>query len=86
MDVFAQRFHAAGKFVRIDYDVAVRIAVDLPAVVDDEVFVAGIEHAGLHHGIGDFFDGVFIDATALKAVPAVPPHRWGLGQPVELLG
>jgi len=41
MDVIA-RADAIGKIFRVNDDVAGGIAADLPAIVDDDVFVAGV--------------------------------------------
>ena len=55
------------------------IALHLPAIVDHDVLIAGVLHAGLDHGIGHLPDQVFAH-MASEFVPAVPSHRRSCGQ------
>jgi len=79
VNVIGKGFDARGKVFRIGNDVAVFFARDLPAVVDDDVLVAGVFHAGLHHGVGCLAKEIFVD-VALEFVPAVPAHGWSGGE------
>ena len=60
--------------LRVGDDVAVFVARELPAVVDVEVLISGIFHAGGDHGVGHSADHLFIDVAA-EFVPTVPAHR-----------
>lgn len=82
VNVIGQRFHAIWKMRGVGHDVAHGIAAHLPAVVDDDVFVAGLFHACCHHGIGHFLDKGFADLAA-KFIPTVPAHGWSGSQLVE---
>jgi len=79
MNEIGQRLDAGRKVFRIGNDVAFVVARELPAVVDDDVLVAGIFHAGLHHGVGGLAKKIFVDVT-LEFVPAVPAHGWSGGK------
>ena len=50
MDVVGERLHV-GKLA-VGMDDALRVALALPGVVDVDVDVAGIAHAGGNHGVG----------------------------------
>ena len=52
MDVVAQRAHPVREALRVRDDAAVRGPIHLPAVVDDDVLVAGALHAGGDDGVG----------------------------------
>ena len=50
MDVVGEGLHVGE--VRIGLDVAVGVATFLPTVVDIDVGISGVAHAGGHHGVG----------------------------------
>src|ERR1019366_4083855 len=89
VDIVGQGFHVGEFFV--GEDVAVFIAAGhpgafdhaalLPGVVDVDVDVAGLAHAGGSDGVGHPADGRVIDATG-ELVPTVPTHGRGLGEAV----
>ena len=70
-----------GKLFRIGDDVARGVAIDLPAIVDDDVFVAGVFHAAGDHRVGHAANHVVAD-VAVKFVPGVPAHRRSFGEAV----
>ena len=74
VDVIGECLHTGRETLRIRDDIAVGIAVHLPAVVDDDVFVAGVGHAGGGHRIGHLLDELLADVAA-ELVPGVPAHR-----------
>src|SRR5215831_18854533 len=71
MDVIGERLHVGELAVRVD--VALRVALPLPSVVDVYVNVARIPHAVTRHRIGDTADRRVVDAIG-ELVPTVPPH------------
>src|ERR1051325_1655365 len=58
MNVIREGFHAGREAFWIGLDVALRVATDLPAIVDDEVDVAGVAHAACHHRVGHRLDQI----------------------------
>ncbi len=79
MNVVSNGFHAMRKALRVGDDVGIRVAADLPAVVNDDVDVARIFHAGLHDGVGHALDEIFADVAG-ELVPRVPAHGRGQRQ------
>jgi len=73
VDVVGQGLHAAGELDRVGDDPSVGAPVDLPAVVDDQVLVSGVAHAGLDHGVGRLADQGLVD-VATELVPGVETH------------
>ena len=73
MHVIGKRFDALRKTLRIGNDVAVRIARDLPTVVNHDVLIVGVLHAGFHHRVRHPTDQ-FVAHVAAKFVPGVPSH------------
>src|SRR5208337_5275348 len=71
MNVVAHSLHPMRKALWVGDDVGLRIAADLPAVVDVDVDVARVFHARLHHGVGHALDHVLADVAA-ELVPRVP--------------
>ncbi len=73
MNVVTEGLHVGELCVRVNH--TLRIALSLPGVVDVDVDVSCIFHAGAHQlicrrahvGIGD---------VACEVVPAIPSHRW----------
>ena len=81
--IVGNRLHSVRKAFRIgDYD-PVGIPADLPAVVDDDIFVARVLHSGSYHGVRHLHDhgGAHV---AAELVPAVPAHRRGRGKALPL--
>ena len=69
VDIIRDGFHAMREFFRIGDEHAVFVAfAQAPAVVDDKVSVAGVEHAMLDHGVGGFLDHILTDIVA-EGVP-----------------
>jgi hypothetical protein len=56
MDIVGQCFDPGREPLRIGDDVAALVTRNLPAVVDYNVLVARVFHAGFHHGIGGLAD------------------------------
>src|ERR1043165_3197914 len=81
MNVVREGFHAGGKSLRIGLDVALRVAIDLPAVVDHEIDVTGVAHAARDHRVGHVLDQLFADVAG-KLVPTVPAHRRGFSETI----
>ena len=54
--IVGQCLDAVGKFLGVGNDVVVAVASALPQVVDEDVLVAGLHEAVLHHGVGRFAD------------------------------
>ena len=54
--IVGQRLDAVGKFLGVGNDVVVAVASALPQVVDEDVLVAGLHEAVLHHGVCRFAD------------------------------
>ena len=52
VDIIGQGFHAGGEAFFIDLNLAVFVALAVPAVVDVDVFVARVFHAGCDHSVG----------------------------------
>jgi hypothetical protein len=81
MNVIRQRLHSGRKPLWVRQDVSLRIAIDLPAVVNDEVNVTRVFHAARYHGIGRLPDELLVNVAG-KFVPTVPAHRRSSGEPV----
>jgi hypothetical protein len=56
VDIIRKRFDAGRKSRRVGDDCPIRIAADLPAIVDVHVLVAGSLHPGAEHGVCCFAD------------------------------
>src|SRR5216684_1584153 len=81
MDVIGESLNAGGEIFGVGDDVAGIVAADLPAIVNDDVFVAGILHAAADEGVGGGFDEIFAD-VASETVPTVPAHGRGESQTI----
>src|SRR5712692_3975021 len=73
MDVVGESLDTGGESFRVGDDVAGGVAADLPAIVNDNVFVAGVLHAAADEGVGGGLDKILVDVAA-ETVPAVPAH------------
>src|SRR5260370_27366795 len=73
MDVVGEGLDAVGEILGVDDNVADGVAADLPAIVDDDVFIAGILHAAADEGVGRRLDEILGDVAA-ETVPTVPAH------------
>ena len=71
MNVVGQRLHV-GEFV-IGVQHAIRVALAFPGVVDVDVNVAGIFHAGGDNLVGGVAN-VLVSDLAGEVVPTVPAH------------
>ena len=56
----------------------------MPAIVNVDVFVARVFHAGGDHRVGGFADQLLVHLVG-EFIPTVPAHLRGQGQLVELL-
>jgi len=77
VNVIGDRLDAVRESQGVGLQRPVRVArrvLDRPAIVDVDVLVAGVAHAGRHHRVGRALDEVLVD-VALELVPAVPAHR-----------
>src|SRR5260370_890133 len=81
MDVIGEGLDAGGESFRVGDDVAGGVAADLPAIVNDDVFVAGVLHAAADEGVGGGLDEILVDVAG-EAVPTVPAHRRSESQAV----
>src|SRR6266576_6095811 len=73
MDVIGEGFDAGGKSFGVGHDVASGVAADLPAIINDDVFVTGVLHAAADEGVGGRLDEILGDVTG-ETVPTVPAH------------
>ena len=64
MNIVRQRLDPGGKVLGVGHDVAARVALHLPAIVDHDVLIAGVLHAGLDHGVGHLPNQVFVHIAA----------------------
>src|SRR4029078_8827149 len=81
MNIISERFHAGRKTLRIGKYVSLRVAIDLPAIVDHEVDVTGVSQAARDHRVGHLLDELLADVAA-KLVPTVPAHGWRFSESV----
>ena len=81
MNVIAHRLHAGGETLGVGDDVALRVAIHLPAIVDHDVLIAGILHAARNHGVGGLLDQVLAHIAG-ELVPTVPAHGRGARQSI----
>ena len=88
VNVVANRLHATRELLRIRNQPAGWIPLARhPCVINDQVCVTRIAHAGGHHRVGDCLDLLFVNLL-LERVPTVPAHRRRQGKthgPVERL-
>src|SRR5690242_1987517 len=73
MDIVGERHDAGGESFWVGDDVASGVAADLPAIVNDDVFVASVFHAAADEGVGSGPDEILGDVAA-ETVPTVPAH------------
>src|SRR5260370_3332569 len=73
VDVMGEGLDAGGESFCVGDDVAGGIAADLPAIVNDDVFVAGVLHAAADESVGGGLDEILGD-VASEAIPTVPAH------------
>jgi len=73
MNVVGESLDAGGESLSVGDDVAGGVAADLPTIVNDHVFVAGILHAAADERVGGGLDEIFRDVAG-EAVPTVPAH------------
>src|SRR5260370_12564427 len=79
--VVGERLDAAGEAARIGNQPPPRLSSHLPAIVHDDVAVAGLAHAARDHGVGRLPDQLGGD-VAPEVIPAVPPHGRRAGETV----
>ena len=76
MHVVGQGFHVGELGVGVED--ATRVALAFPGVVDVDVDVAGVSHAGGDDLVGGVAD-VLVGDSLGEVVPAIPAHRRRLG-------
>src|ERR1041384_1575247 len=81
VNVIGEGLDAVRKADWIGDDRPIRIAADLPAVVDVHVLIAGLFHSTRCNSVHNFFDELLAHIAA-KLVPTVPPHRGRSRKPV----
>ena len=81
VDVIRERLHPAGKADSVRHEPASGVARHLPAVVDDDVLIAGVAQPVRRHGVGGFLDELGAH-VAPEVVPAVPAHGRRAGHAV----
>lgn len=65
MKVIRQRLHSRRKPLRVRQDVSMRIAINLPAVVNDEVNITRVFHAARYHCIGHLPDKLLVNVAPI---------------------
>src|SRR5438445_11400336 len=83
MYIVCKGLDARGEVLWVWLDEALFISSAMPAVIDDEILIPRILHAGGDHSIGRPANEGLIDIAA-KFVPAVPPHGRGERKAVRL--
>src|SRR6266404_310035 len=73
MDVVGKSFDTGGESFRVGDDVSGSVAVELPAIVNDNVLVAGVLHAAANESVGGGLDEILVDVAG-EAIPTVPAH------------
>jgi hypothetical protein len=81
MNVISEGLNPGRKALWIRQYVSLRVSIDLPAVVDNEVDVTGIAHAARDHRIRHFLDEL-LAYVAGELVPTVPTHWRRFGKAV----
>src|SRR6267154_3034478 len=81
MDVVGKSFDTGGESFRVGDDVSGSVAVELPAIVNDNVLVAGVLHAAANESVGGGLDEILVDVAG-EAIPTVPAHRRSASQTV----
>ena len=81
MGVVGEGLDAGGKARGIRQDVALGVARDLPAIVDDDVGVPGGAHAVGGHGARGLEDDPLVDVAA-EVAPGIPAHGRRSGETV----
>src|SRR6266704_3344946 len=81
MVVVGEGLDAGGESFRVGDNVAGGVTADLPAIVNDDVFVTGVLHAAGDEGVGGRLDEL-LGNVAAETVPTVPAHRGSESQTV----
>jgi hypothetical protein len=68
-----QGFDPGGETLGVGHDLPGRIPLDLPAVIDHHVLIAGVLHSARHQGVGRSQNELLADVAG-ELVPAVPTH------------
>ena len=74
MDVVRQRLDTRREFLRVGGDEAISIARAVPAIVDDDILIAGVAHSARDHRVRRRPHRLLVDVAG-ELVPAVPAHR-----------
>jgi len=82
--VVRQCLHARREALLVGGDEAARVTLAVPAVVDVDVLVARVLHAGRDHRVGSLADHLLAHVAA-ELVPAVPAELGSLREAIELL-
>src|SRR5665213_3433969 len=75
VNVVRERANAMRKASRVCNDDTVSASADLPAIVDNDVFVTRVAHATRCDRIRGFANERFAH-VAPEVIPAIPSHRW----------
>ena len=77
MYIITDPLHSMREFFRIRNEITVRITLfQAPAVIDDQIFVSGLQISVFYHAICHLTDHFFIDIPG-KGIPGIPTHRRG---------
>ena len=74
--IIGKGFDARRKTFGVGDNKSERVAANLPAIVDDYVFVSSVFHSGSNHSISCFHNQFFA-YIACKFIPTVPAHWRG---------
>lgn len=75
MYIITDPLHSMREFFRIRNEITVRITLfQAPAVIDDQIFVSGLQISVFYHAICHLTDHFFIDIPG-KGIPGIPAHR-----------
>ncbi|MBA7709160.1 hypothetical protein ES703_118072 [subsurface metagenome] len=89
MNVVPYRLHSVREFLGVRDEAAVFVPLAChPRVVEDQVHVARVTHAGGHHCVGDCLNLLLVNLF-FKRIPTVPAHRRRQGKVrarIECLG
>ena len=79
VEIIRQRLDAGGEFLLVLVDEALLIPLAVPAVVQVEINITGINQPQFDHLVGRGFDQFFVDIGG-ELVPGIPSHLRGEGE------